>query len=98
MLQFAECGLDAQAAIRLSRYLAQPENQIGHHLKLLNLSGNRIGDLGMEILLPYIEINFNIVYLDVSNNQIGDRGLLAIGGIILKNTSIQTLYAEGNSF
>ena len=62
----------------------------------MNLAGNKIGDLGMEIFLPFIENNHNLVYLDVSNNQIGDRGLLAIGGIILKNTSIQTLYAEGN--
>ena len=88
MLQFAECGLDAQAAIRISRHLAQPENQVGRNLKLLNLAGNKIGDLGMEILLPYIENNYNLAYLDVSNNAIGDRGLLAIAGIIHKNTSL----------
>ena len=57
-------------------------------MKLLNLAGNKIGDLGMEILLPYIENNYNLAYLDVSNNAIGDRGLLAIAGIIHKNISL----------
>ena len=68
--------------------MAQPENQVGRNLKLLNLTGNKIGDLGMEILLPYIENNYNLAYLDVSDNAIGDRGLLAIAGIIHKNTSL----------
>ena len=40
MLQFADCGLNAQAAIRISRHLAQPENRVGRNLKLLNLNGD----------------------------------------------------------
>ena len=60
--------IDSQGAIRLARFLSEPSNLVGQQLLILNLAGNLIGDMGMEILAPFLELHQQLQVFDVSDN------------------------------
>jgi len=67
-------------------------------LKVLNLSNNKIGDRGIEILFSGLSHRNSLSLIDLSHNEISDQGLLSITENLKVNTTLQILSLQANLF
>ncbi|UJR14323.1 hypothetical protein I4U23_001319 [Adineta vaga] len=66
-------------------------------LRELDLSHNRLGDDGIEILAKFLSLNnCSIRYLDLSSNGITDVGAQYLANMLTKNTSLESLTLNKN--
>ncbi|XP_064596070.1 leucine-rich repeat-containing protein 71-like isoform X2 [Liolophura sinensis] len=80
-LSLRHCGLTDVGAERLGKSLGTPQK---YNLKLLslNLTGNRITDVGVEHLAKGLRMNRALLSLSLANNQIGDKGACMLAEVL----------------
>ncbi len=64
-----------------------------HHL---DLSGNSIGDAGIQVFARYLEHNSSIVGVDLRHNVITDAGALYLAKALVRNTTLTSLFLTDN--
>jgi hypothetical protein len=67
-------------------------------MKILDLSHNRIGTRGGQILADVLEINTSIKELDIRWNSIRGVGAVSIGTALSQNSSMEIFSASWNGF
>ena len=65
---------------------------------MLNLSKNKLGNIGCEVICKSMKKNNSLKYLDMSDNQIEDKGLFHAAKMLGENNSLQVLDLSGNNF
>ena len=96
------CGnqVTAQCGIRISHILKHRKNEALSlvNLKIITLSNNNIGNIGLESFSNFLKNNTVLKYLDVSYNNIQDRGLILFTEVFRSNTTLRVLNILGNQF
>ena len=82
-------GLTAQEAVAISDMMICLEE--------LDISWNKLGDHGAELLSEGITKTKTLRVLNISNNNIGSSGTTAIANALTNNTSLEELYMSGNA-
>ena len=65
-------------------------------IRILDISGNKINDLGAKAIAEGLHENRTMQKLDISNNNILDDGTKAISDFIKKSSTLQHLSISGN--
>ena len=81
-------GLTAQEAVAISDMIIC--------LEKLDISDNKLGDHGAELLSVGITNTKTLRVLNISNNNIGPSGTIAIANALTINTSLEELWMSGN--
>lgn len=71
-------------------------NQAWPQLEYLNLSGNRLGRIGMEILEPFLKSRSSLATLNLDNNNVGVNGVKCLSRA-LNYVHVDDLYLDGNN-
>ena len=94
-------SLDAQdnfitciGCMELARALSTPHTRVAS----LNLSGNRVADLGAATVSSMLLANSSLMHLDLSGNRLERPAMEGIGGGLRGNTTLQTLLLDENFF
>lgn len=70
---------------------------VGSSLRILDLSGNTIGDAGVEKLAESMKNNqCKLEYLGLKNTSVGDYGLLKLSDGLATDRTLHTLYLQSN--
>ncbi|KAJ4455631.1 putative leucine rich repeat only protein 3 [Paratrimastix pyriformis] len=70
----------------------------GSHLTTLDLSANRVDDLGAVAIAKALQNNRFLVSLDLTNNSVGEEGLVAFANALPANDTLTRLFLWGNRF
>jgi len=81
--------------MEISKALAQNHSCCLH---TLNLSGNKIADLGAAVLSSMIATNTSLTHLDLSGNKLEQQAMQGIGGGLRGNSTLHTLILDENYF
>ena len=81
-------GLTAQEAVAISDMMIC--------LEVLDISNNKLGDHGAELLSEGITNTKTLRVLNIGNNNIGPSGTTAIANTLANNTSLKQLYMNSN--
>lgn len=65
-------------------------------LTLIDLSGNNIGDEGVEDLCKVIPYNKTLTQLNMADNKLGDLSASELAGSLVDNTSLVHINLSGN--
>ena len=65
-------------------------------LRVLDLSGSRVGDAGAKILASFLLSNDTVERVFLSNNHIGTDGALAMADALKHNITLQSIFMTGN--
>ena len=90
MLEMMDNGLTAQNASAISDMMICLEE--------LNISRNKLGDHGAELLSEGITNTKTLRVLDIRYNYIGPSGTTAIANTLSNNTSLEVLYMHDDNF
>ena len=82
-------GLTAQEAVAISDMMICLEE--------LDISWNKLGDHGAELLSEGITKTKTLRVLNIRNNNIGSSGTTAIANALTNNTSLEELHMSGNA-
>ena len=89
VLDISYNGLTAQEAVAISDMMIC--------LEKLDISGNKLGDHGAELISKGIKITKTLRVLNISDNNIGPSGTTAIANALTKHTSLEELYMDDNT-
>ena len=89
VLNMSYNDLTAQEAVAISDMMICLEE--------LDISGNKLGDHGAELLSEGITNTKTLRVLDISDNNIGPSGTTAIANALTNNTSLEELYMDDNA-
>ena len=89
VLGMSDNGLTAQEAVALSDMMICLEE--------LDISCNKLGNHGAELLSEGIKNTKTLRVLDISDNNIEPSGMTAIANALANNTSLQQLYISDNN-
>ena len=84
VLDMSYNGLTAQEAVAISDMMIC--------LKFLNISHNKLGDHGAELLSEGIRDTKTLRTLNIENNSITSSGTIAIANSLIDNSSVEELY------
>jgi hypothetical protein len=71
---------------------------ISRNLLSLDLSHNKIANIGLESICLALYKNQTLQYLDISFNSLEDRALYFLGDMLKHNTGLKYLSCIGNQF
>ncbi|KAL5019458.1 hypothetical protein ScPMuIL_002350 [Solemya velum] len=80
-LSLRHCGITDKGAEMLGHSLGSAR-KTNTKLIALNLSGNQIGDAGMEHIANGLRMNRSLLSLSLANNHIGNKGAQKIGEVL----------------
>ena len=80
--------------MELARALSTPQTRVAS----LNLSGNRVADLGAATVSSMLLANSSLTHLDLSGNRLERQAMEGIGGGLRGNTTLKTLLLDENFF
>lgn len=86
--------ISADGAEALAVYLANP-NCV---LESLNISSNRLVDLGAKAMAQAISQNNTLIHIDLTNNNIQNEGLSRLAEALFHNTTMLSFKLFGNHF
>jgi Ran GTPase-activating protein (RanGAP) involved in mRNA processing and transport len=97
VVDLARNRINVQAVIKLSPLLDR-EQYLGRSLRVLDLSQNKLQNIGCESLALALCHNERLLYLDVSYNELADRALYYLAEMLSHTTSLRYLAMIGNHF
>eukprot|EP00300_Choanocystis_sp_HF-7_P028025 c33375_g1_i1.p1 GENE.c33375_g1_i1~~c33375_g1_i1.p1 ORF type:complete len:284 (-),score=89.70 c33375_g1_i1:5-808(-) len=89
--------IDQQISDDVAEALAEGLRSKRNTLKVLNLGGNRIGDVGAKALGNALRTNTSLTYLELTRNNISTEGAKAIAQALHSNKSLNELGLGGNA-
>ncbi|KAL7548353.1 hypothetical protein ACHAWF_011641 [Thalassiosira exigua] len=93
VLAVESCGVGPRGASSVADFMARG----GAGLRVLELSGNPIGDEGGEVLAAALKRGHPLGELSLNGAELGDRGALALGDMLKANRSLHTLSLQDNA-
>ena len=84
MLELQYTQATVQDAIRLATVL-KADSYLGERLRILDLSNNKIMNIGCETIAESLKQNRTLQYLDLGYNKLEDRALYYVAEMLAHN-------------
>ena len=92
-LSLSDQKLSAESSEVLSRVL-----QDSRYFSYINLSKNKLGDIGIKKILTSLQLNKEIVHLDISSNDISQLTITPILYLLAKHSSLYSADLSSHQF
>ena len=78
--------------------MLKADSYLGERLRILDLSNNKIMNIGCETISESLKQNRTLQYLDLGYNKLEDRALYYVAEMLAHNQSLRFLSLLGNQF